>query len=61
MLTDFLCASKASSVLAEPCNDKGGVRRMLCVLFTCECQPWGFTFVFTVISCSPQTLCTFSH
>lgn len=61
MFTDFLCGSKTNSVLGEPRNEKGGVRPMLCVFFTCECQPWGFSFVFTVISCSPQLLCTFSH
>lgn len=56
MFTDFLCGSKTNSVLGEPCNEKGGVRPMLCVFFTCECQPWGFSFVFTVfpalLSCS---------
>lgn len=39
MRTDFLCGSKANSLLGEPCNEKGGVRPVLCVVFTCECQP----------------------
>lgn len=34
MSTDFLCGSKANSLLGEPCNEKGGVRPMLCVVFT---------------------------